>query len=41
LATEAWVNGYLDSFTQWDYAKKAFDKWSADFARRFVALRSA
>jgi len=39
-ATKAWVNGYLDSFTQWDYAKKAFDKWSADFARRFAALRN-
>jgi len=39
-AAEAWVNGYLDSFTQWDYAKKAFDKWSTDFARRFAALRN-
>lgn len=39
-AAEAWVNGYLDSFTQWDYARKAFDKWSADFARRFAALRN-
>jgi hypothetical protein len=39
-AAEAWVNGYLDSFTQWDYAKKAFDKWSADFARNFAALRN-
>jgi len=39
-AAEAWVNGYLDSFTQWDYAKKAFDKWAADFARRFAALRN-
>ena len=39
-AAEAWVNGYLDSFTQWDYARKAFDKWSADFARRFGVLRS-
>ena len=39
-AAEAWVNGYLDSFTQWEYAKKAFDKWSADFARRFATLRN-
>lgn len=39
-AAEAWVNGYLDSFTQWEYAKKAFDKWAADFARRFAALQS-
>lgn len=38
-AAEAWVNGYLDSFTQWNYAKAAFDKWSADFARRFAQLR--
>jgi hypothetical protein len=38
-AAEAWVNGYVDSFTQWDYAKKAFDKWSDDFARRFAILR--
>jgi hypothetical protein len=39
-AAEAWVSGYLDSFSQWDYAKKAFDKWSADFARRFAVLRN-
>ncbi len=39
-AAEAWVNGYLDSFTQWEYARKAFDKWAADFARRLVALRN-
>ena len=39
-AAEAWVNGYLDSFTQWEYAKKAFDKWAADFARRFATLRN-
>jgi hypothetical protein len=39
-AAEAWVNGYVDSFTQWEYAKKAFDKWSADFATRFAALKN-
>jgi hypothetical protein len=39
-AAENWVNGYLDSFTQWTYAKTAFDKWAADFARRFAALRN-
>lgn len=39
-AAEAWVSGYLDSFTQWEYAKKAFDKWAADFARRFATLRN-
>lgn len=38
-AAEAWVSGYLDSFTQWTYAKNAFDKWSADFARRLAELR--
>ena len=38
-AAEAWVNGYLDSFTQWNYAKQAFDKWAAVFARRFTALQ--
>ncbi len=39
-AAENWVNGYLDSFTQWTYAKAAFDKWAAEFARRFAALRN-
>jgi hypothetical protein len=39
-AAENWVNGYMDSFTQWTYAKTAFDKWSAEFARRFAALRN-
>jgi hypothetical protein len=39
-AAETWVNGYLDSFTQWTYAKAAFDKWAAEFARRFTALRN-
>lgn len=40
-ATEKWVNGYLDSFTAWTYAKLAFDKWAAVFAQRFSALRGA
>jgi hypothetical protein len=35
------VNGYMDSFTQWTYAKNAFDKWASVFAQRFAALRSA
>ena len=39
-AAESWVSGYMDSFSQWTYAKNAFDKWSADFARRFAALRA-
>jgi len=32
------VNGYLDSFTQWTYAKTAIDKWAAEFALRFKQL---
>jgi hypothetical protein len=39
-AAETWVNGYLDSFTSWNYAKQAFDKWSAAFAARFAELRA-
>ena len=39
-AAETWINGYMDSFSQWKYAKSAADKWSADFARRFATLRS-
>jgi hypothetical protein len=35
------VNGYLDSFSQWTYAKNAFDTWASDFARRFAALKGA
>ncbi len=38
-AAEAWVNGYLESFTSWSYAKDAFNKWAADFARRYAELR--
>lgn len=38
-AAETWINGYMDSFSQWTYAKNAFDKWAADFARRFAQLR--
>ena len=39
-AAENWVNGYMDSFTQWTYAKTAFDKWASEFARRFGVLRN-
>lgn len=39
-AAENWMNGYVDSFTQWDYAKTAFDKWSAEFAKRFAILKN-
>ncbi len=34
-AADAWVNGYLDSFTSWSYAQDAFNKWAAAFAQRF------
>lgn len=40
-AAETWVNGYMDSFKQWTYAKNAFDKWSAEFAQRFAELRNS
>jgi Protein of unknown function (DUF3313) len=40
-AATAWVDGYLESFKQWSYAKDAFDKWAAVFAQRFAALRGA
>lgn len=39
-AAENWINGYMDSFSQWTYAKNAFDKWSVDFAKRFAQLRA-
>ncbi len=39
-AVESWVSGYMDSFSQWTYAKNAFDKWAAEFASRFAALRA-
>ena len=38
-AAAAWANGYVESFTSWSYAKDAFDKWAAIFARRFAELR--
>jgi hypothetical protein len=40
-AAENWVNGYMDSFQQWSYAKTAFDKWSNEFAQRFAVLRKS
>ena len=39
-AAENWMNGYVDSFTQWDYARTAFDKWAAEFAKRFAMLKN-
>ena len=38
-AADAWVSGYLDSFSSWSYAQDAFNKWAADFAQRFNQLR--
>lgn len=38
-AAKKWVNGYVDSFTAWAYAERAFDQWAALFAQRFLALR--
>lgn len=38
-ATTTWINGYMDSFASWSYAKDAFDKWAAAFAQRFNQLR--
>ena len=38
-AADAWANGYVDSFTSWNYAKDAFNKWAVDFAKRFNELR--
>jgi hypothetical protein len=32
-------SGYIESFQSWGYAKDAFDKWAAVFARRFDELR--
>ncbi|MDM0035883.1 DUF3313 domain-containing protein [Variovorax sp. J22P271] len=39
-AAEAWMNGYVSSFTSWSYAQDAFNKWSSAFARRFAELRA-
>lgn len=38
-AVTAWASGYIESFQSWSYAKDAFDKWAAVFARRFDELR--
>lgn len=38
-AVTAWANGYVESFTSWSYAKDAFDKWAAVFAKRFDEVR--
>lgn len=38
-AAETWMNGYLESFKSWSYAQDAFNKWAAEFAKRFNELR--
>jgi hypothetical protein len=38
-AAKKWVDGYLDSFTTWNYAKEAFDLWASLFRKRFEELR--
>ena len=40
-AAQAWVGGYLNSFSSWSYAKDAFDKWAALTAQRVAALRAS
>lgn len=40
-ATQAWVGGYVSSFSSWSYAKDAFDKWASLTARRVAALRGS
>ena len=39
-AAQAWLNGYVSSFQSWSYAQDAFNKWSAEFARRLSDLRT-
>jgi hypothetical protein len=38
-AGKKWVDGYLDSFTTWSYAKQAFDQWAELLRIRFNELR--
>ncbi len=38
-ATSTWINGYMNSFQSWSYARNAFDKWSKQIAKRFAELR--
>ena len=39
-AATTWINGYLNSFQAWAYARDAFDKWAALLAERLTKLRS-
>ena len=38
--TAAPVTNYVETFSTWDYAKKAFDAWSQQFRRRLDELRT-
>jgi hypothetical protein len=38
--TAAPVANYVETFSTWDYAKKAFDAWSQQFRRRLDELRT-
>jgi len=38
-ATKTWINGYMNSFQAWSYARNAFDKWSMQIAKQFAVLR--
>ena len=38
-AGKKWVNGYLDSFTTWNYAKAAFDQWAGLLSTHFNEVR--
>ena len=37
--TATWINGYMNSFESWSYARNAFDKWSMLLANRLAELR--
>lgn len=39
-AAETWVNGYLNSFQAWAYARDAFNRWSMLVAQRLKLLRA-
>jgi len=39
-AAATWVNGYLNSFQAWAYARNAFDRWSKLIAQRLTQLRA-
>jgi hypothetical protein len=38
-SAKKWVNGYMDSFSTWGYAKASFDQWAALFRLRLDELR--